>query len=326
MAGGEADAVVLTGYFGDYATANPAQSARGCEVAALLAGAAHASGRSLVVHTMARDTPALAVLRERGIPVYERIEQTATALTSAARLTGTPPHPHPPPTAPTAPYRIRHGSYETVRELLASHGLTFPAAEFVPDAEQAVEAAHRVGVGYPLVLKAMSLAHKTEAGGVALSLADEEALRAAFGRMRAATGAGRYVVEAMATPPYAHELIVGVHRAPSFGPVALVGTGGVTAEFLADTALALAPLTHARARALLLEPRHAPLLTGWRGAPPVHLDAAAAAVCAVARAAAAHPELGDLEVNPLLVHPGGALALDAHGVLRDPNSSYPAGN
>lgn len=65
----------------------------------------------------------------------------------------------------------------------------------------------------------------------------------------------------------------------------------------------------------LLSLRHAPLLTGWRGAPPVHLDAAAA-LCALARAGAEHPELAELEVNPLLVHPGGAIALDAHGVLR----------
>ncbi|MGI5459742.1 acetate--CoA ligase family protein [Streptomyces sp. CA-249302] len=331
LAGGQVDAVVLTGYFGDYATANPAQTARECEVAGRLADTALASGRRLVVHTMARDTPALAVLRERRIPVYERIEQAATALTGAARLaalTGaarlaaTPPHT--PPPATTAPYRLRDGGYETVRELLASYGLAFPAAEFVTDADQAAEAAHRVG--HPLALKAMGLAHKTEAGGVALHLADGAALRAAFRRMRVATGAERYAVEAMATPPYAHELIVGVRRDPAFGPVALVGIGGVTAELLADTALALAPLTHARARALLLELRHAPLLTGWRGAPPVHLDAAAAALCAVARAAAEHPELAELEVNPLLVHPGGALALDAHAVLRDPNASYPAGN
>ncbi|MFG2791723.1 acetate--CoA ligase family protein [Streptomyces sp. NPDC048419] len=322
LAGDEAEAGVMTGYFGDYAGANPAQTARECEVAGLLADAADATGGRLVVHTTARDTPALAVLRGRGIPVYERIEQAATALTATARLATAVPHS--PPAAPTAPYRIHDGGYESVRDLLASYGLTFPAAEFVTGAEEAVEAAHRVG--HPVALKAMGLAHKTEAGGVALHLADDEAVRAAFSRMRAATGAERYAVEAMATPPYAHELIVGVRRDPAFGPVALVGIGGFTAELLADTAVALAPLTQARARALLLELRHARLLTGWRGAPAVHLDAAAAAVCAVARAAAEHAELADLEVNPLLVHPGGALALDAHAVLRDPEAPYPAGN
>ncbi|MFE7168473.1 acetate--CoA ligase family protein, partial [Streptomyces sp. NPDC057616] len=247
--------------------------------------------------------------------------QAAAALTTTARLATAVPHP---PPAPAAPYRIEDGGYESVRELLASYGLTFPAAEFVTGAGEAVDAAHRVG--HPVALKAMGPAHKTEAGGVALHLADDEALCAAFHRMRAATGAGRYAVEAMAAPPYAHELVVGVRRDPAFGPVALVGIGGVTAELLADTAVALAPLTHARARALLLELRHARLLTGWRGAPAVHLDAAAAAVCAVARAAAEHPELAELEVNPLLVHPGGALALDAHAVLRDLEAPYPAGN
>ncbi|MFE7168472.1 CoA-binding protein, partial [Streptomyces sp. NPDC057616] len=85
LASGEADAVVLTGYFGDYAAANPAQATRECEVAGLLADAADTTGRRLVVHTMARGTPALAVLRGRRIPVHERIEQAAgLGFTSAA--------------------------------------------------------------------------------------------------------------------------------------------------------------------------------------------------------------------------------------------------
>lgn len=310
---GDADTVVLTGYFGDYATANPAQAGRECEIAHALADAADAAGRALVVHTMARDTPALAVLRERGVPVHERVEQAATALAGAVRLAAATPRLPQERTAPPAAYEVEDGGYERVRELLASYGVAFPTAEFVTDADAAVEAAYRTG--YPLVLKAMGLAHKTEAGGVALYIADEAALRTAFARMREATGAVRYAVEAMATPPYARELIVGVRKDAAFGPVVMVGAGGVTAELHADTALALAPLTPARARALLLELRHAPLLTGWRGAPAVHLEAAAAAVCAVAQAATDHPELTDLEVNPLLVHPGGAIALDAHAVV-----------
>ncbi|MET9531057.1 acetate--CoA ligase family protein [Streptomyces sp. NPDC006649] len=322
---GETEATVLTGYFGDYATANPAQAAHECEVARELARAARESGRTLVVHTMARDTPALAVLRQHGVPVYERIEQVATALAATDRLrrTGPPVPPSAPPSTPpsirpsapsaAAPHRLPDGDYRTVRALLCSYGMVFPAAEFVSTEDAAADAAHRTG--YPLVLKAMGLAHKTEAGGVALGLCDEAALRRAFRRMRKATGSDCYAVEAMARPPYAVELIAGVRRDPAFGPVAMVGIGGVTAELLADTALALAPLTPGRARDLLLTLRHAPLLTGWRGAPAAHLDAAAGALCALARAAVEHPELSELEVNPLLVHPGGAVALDAHGVL-----------
>ncbi|WP_258052843.1 acetate--CoA ligase family protein [Streptomyces sp. Ru73] len=308
---GEADAVVLTGYFGDYATDNPAQAAHETEMARELAVAATASGRALLVHTMARDTPALTVLRQHGVPVYERIEQAAGALAHAARLHTAVLRP-PPPLPRSAAHRVPDGGYETTRDLLSSYGIGFPAAEFVRTADEAAAAAHRVG--FPLALKAMGLAHKTEAGGVALGLADEAALRTAFARMTAATGAARYAVEAMATPPYAVELIAGVRRDPAFGPVLMTGIGGVRAELLADTALALAPLTPDHARALLLSLRHAPLLTGWRGAPAVDLTAAATALCALSHCAAEHPELTDLEINPLLTHPGGAIALDAAAV------------
>ncbi|MGV9886887.1 acetate--CoA ligase family protein [Streptomyces sp. NPDC003395] len=131
----------------------------------------------------------------------------------------------------------------------------------------------------------------------------------------AGAGPGCQAVEAMASPAHAVELIAGVRHDPAFGPVLMAGIGGVRAELLDDVVLALAPLTPDHARALLRSLRHAPLLTGWRGAPAVDLDAAARALCTLARAAVDHPELAELEVNPLLVHPGGALALDAHAVL-----------
>ncbi|MEY9938444.1 acetate--CoA ligase family protein [Streptacidiphilus sp. MAP5-3] len=309
---GETDAVLLTGYFGDYASANPQQQDHECAVARRMAEAVRASGRPLVVHTMARDTPALTVLRAHGVPVHERIEQACATLAHALRWTRLKPG-----SVPELPARagdvLTDGGYESTRALLRGYGLAFPEAAFVATADEAVEAARRIGG--PVALKAMGLAHKTEAGGVALDLRDEDALRSAFARMRAATGADRYAVEAMARVPHAVELIAGVRRDAAFGPVAMVGIGGTTAELLGDTALALAPLTRDAARELLLSLRHAPLLTGWRGAPPVDLDAAAEAVTALVQAAVDHPELGELEVNPLLVHPGGAVALDAHAVL-----------
>lgn len=315
--GGDVDAVVLTGYFGDYATADPAQTDRECETAGELADAADSSGRTLIVHTMARDTAAIDALRRRGIPVYERIEQAARALAGTATLRAVRPQPprHGPTARARAPARmpLSDGGYETVRKLIASYGLATPAAEFVASGEEAVEAAHRVG--YPLVLKAMGLPHRTDAGGVALGIEGERALLTAFARMRGATGATRYAVEAMATPRHSVELIAGVRRDPAFGSVAMVGIGGVAAELLADTVLATAPLTPERAREMLLSLRNAPLLTGWRGAPPVRLDIAACALCSLARAALEHPELSELEVNPLLVHPEGAIALDAHAVV-----------
>ncbi|MFF4764646.1 acetate--CoA ligase family protein [Streptomyces sp. NPDC001292] len=311
LASGDADTVLLTGYFGDYATANPAQEQRECEVARSLCAAVDEHRRPLVVHSMARDTAALAVLRAHGVPVYERIEQAAAALAGAARWRASsarsltdPGHPAVPP--------VSDGSYRTIRNLLLSQGLHFPDAVFVHTADEAARAAHRLG--FPLVLKAMGLAHKTEAGGVALGLRDEAELRHAFAAMARGTGSAVFAVEAMAAPAHAVELIAGVRRDPVFGPVTMVGLGGVTAELHADTALALAPLTADRARQLLLSLHSAPLLAGWRGAPPVDLDAAAAALVLLADVALRHPELSEIEVNPLLAHPGGVIALDAHAV------------
>lgn len=312
----DVDSVVLTGYFGDYASAEPDRAARECEAAGQLADAAEESGRPLIVHTMARDTPALAVLRRRGVPVYERIEQAVRALAGVARLRTLRPRPPddlPPRTGVRRPVPLADGGYETVRKLITPYGLATPEAGFASSARELAEAAR--SIGYPVALKAMGLPHKADAGGVALGIEEEPALLAALAAMRVTTGAARYAVEAMATPRHAVELIAGVRRDPAFGPVAMVGIGGAAAELLADTVLATAPLTAERARGMLLSLRHAPLLTGWRGAPPVRLDDVAAALCALARAAVDHPELSELEVNPLLVHPGGALALDAHAVL-----------
>jgi acyl-CoA synthetase (NDP forming) len=117
------------------------------------------------------------------------------------------------------------------------------------------------------------------------------------------------------------ELLVGARWDARFGPVALVGLGGVFTEVLSDVAVALGPVDDATARELLLSLRAAPLLQGARGRREVDLDAAASAVAALSRVAAAHPEIAEVEVNPLLALPEGAVALDARVVLRAPNGS-----
>jgi acyl-CoA synthetase (NDP forming) len=101
----------------------------------------------------------------------------------------------------------------------------------------------------------------------------------------------------------------------------MVGLGGIHAEVLADTACALAPIGLDQARGLVLSLRGATLLTGARGRTPVDLDAVCVAVSAVSRVAAEHPELAELEINPLLAGPAGVLALDARVVLAQPSTS-----
>jgi acyl-CoA synthetase (NDP forming) len=110
---------------------------------------------------------------------------------------------------------------------------------------------------------------------------------------------------------------VGVKRDARFGPVLLVGAGGLFAEILADVAVALAPAKAETAEALLRSLRAAPLLDGARGRSPVDLPAAARAAAALSRLAAEHPEIAEVEINPLLVTREGVLGLDARIVLGD---------
>jgi acetyltransferase len=113
------------------------------------------------------------------------------------------------------------------------------------------------------------------------------------------------------------ELLLGMVRDPQFGPLVMVGFGGIYVEVLDDTAARLAPLDRAEARRMLDELRMAPALRGARGRPAVDLDALADTICRFAALAAAAPALADLEINPLLVGPAGARALDARGRLAE---------
>jgi acyl-CoA synthetase (NDP forming) len=116
------------------------------------------------------------------------------------------------------------------------------------------------------------------------------------------------------------ELIVGCRRDPRFGPLLLVGLGGIHAEVLGDTAVALAPVAANQAEELIRSLRGAPLLLGARGRPSLDVAAAARVAAALSRLAAEHAELAELEVNPLLVLPEGALGLDARVVYDTPAS------
>ena len=156
------------------------------------------------------------------------------------------------------------------------------------------------------MLKALGLLHKSDAGGVALGLADDAAVAAAAADMHARLAPEGYSVETLVDAAGGVELIVGARRDPRFGPLVLVGLGGVYAELLRDVRLALAPAGADELEALLLSLRGAGVLTGARGRPAVDVRAAAEAAAALSRVAAAHPEIAEIEINPLLVTPAGA--------------------
>lgn len=202
--------------------------------------------------------------------------------------------------------------------LVAAAGVPVVASHRAATPAEAVAAARAVGEPVALKLAADGLAHKTDVGGVRLGLAGEEAVSAAAGELLAlgrrleAEGTARprgLLVQPMAAAGL--ELIAGVRRDPQFGPLVVVGLGGVLAEVLDDVALRLAPISAADALAMLAGLRGAALLDGARGRPPVDRRAVADVLVALGRLAIARPDLAEIDLNPVLAGPAGAVAVDA---------------
>jgi acyl-CoA synthetase (NDP forming) len=199
--------------------------------------------------------------------------------------------------------------------LLAACGLPVASTQAVASANEAAAAAE--SLGYPVALKARSgdLVHKSDIGGVVIGLADESAVRVAYDEMAARLGKqmGGAVVQPMAQAGV--EAIVGLTVDPVFGPVVMVGLGGVMTDVLGDRAFAVPPLDPGAGEAMVRSLRAAPLLDGFRGAPPVDRPALVAIVERVARIAAELPELVELDLNPVIVTADGAVIVDCKARL-----------
>jgi hypothetical protein len=202
------------------------------------------------------------------------------------------------------------------RALLAGLGVPVVPGELACSAAEAVAAAERLG--YPVALKICSaaIAHKSDVGGVALSLRNSAEVRAAYrrvhaaGRAAAADGVDGVLVTAMRDGGV--ELLAGVHVDPTFGPVLAVGLGGIWVEVLRDVSLRVLPADRAEARRMLGELRGSALLAGARGQAPADLDALARVIALIGDAACSlGGALRSLEVNPLWVDGDQVEALDA---------------
>lgn len=250
--------------------------------------------------------PALATDRTP-VGLDEVTNGTATAMPQ-----GEAPTPTPTPTRHVLPER------ESL-ELLRTAGLAVVEARVAADAEGAIAAAAALGPG-PVVLKldAVGLAHKSDVGAVRLGLVGSEAVRAAAAELLELGRSGDLDVRGLLVEPMARsglELIVGATRDPLFGPAVMVGLGGVFTEVLDDVAIRLAPLDRAEALAMLDELRGRPLLDGARGRPAVDREAVADLVVALAQLAWQRPDIVEVDLNPVIAGPDGALAVDALVVL-----------
>ena len=204
------------------------------------------------------------------------------------------------------------------KEILAAYGIPVATTRMAADVEEALAVA--LDIGYPVALKIHSpdIAHKSDVGGVALDLDSPDILRTACAamerrvrRMRPDALIDGFTVQQMARRPQSHELIVGVTTDAAFGPVILVGQGGISVEVTADHAIGLPPLNMVLARDMLARTRVSKLLAGYRSQPPANVNAICYALIQVAELVADIGELAELDINPLLVDANGVIALDA---------------
>ena len=200
-----------------------------------------------------------------------------------------------------------------VEELLDCYGIARPPQRFAADVETAAQAAAELGGTLALKALAPGLLHKSDAGAVATGLQPEEVRAAAVRIEKAVRNAGHepsgFQVQAMA--PRGVELIIGVVQDRAFGPLIACGAGGTSAELLGDVAAQLTPLSHLDAAEMLRSLRMFPLLEGYRGAQHCDVGALEELLLRVSALVEAHPEIAEMDLNPVVALGDGALAVDA---------------
>jgi acyl-CoA synthetase (NDP forming) len=251
-------------------------------------------------------------IRRAGVPV---LHGTETGLRSVAHLferrdRGRRAAPTLALAAPIAEWRTRLAAGEVLGEsdalaLLAAIGVTVIPTLTVSGIDEAVAAA--VTSGFPVAMKTTAVHHKSDVGGVRLHLGDSSEVRDAANEL---LGLGdRLVVQPMG--PDGVEVAVGGVVDPQFGPVVIVASGGTLVEVRGDRVLATAPVDVTEARRMIERLSLAPILSGHRGSVPLDIGGLAEVVSLVSVLVAELSEvISSLDVNPVIVHPHGAIAVD----------------
>jgi acetyl coenzyme A synthetase (ADP forming)-like protein len=201
------------------------------------------------------------------------------------------------------------------RELLEAYGVPLVPERVADSVEDAAEAARELGL--PAVVKSAEAgAHKTETGGVALNLADEDAVREAAERI-----GPPMIVQPMVKG--GTEFLAGIVQDPTFGPLVAFGPGGVLAELIGEAGFRIAPLTDVDADELLAQEKTGLLVAGYRGAPPADTAALTDLLHRLSRLGEDLPEVAELDLNPVLAGPEGCVAVDARARVRRPERAAP---
>jgi acetyl coenzyme A synthetase (ADP forming)-like protein len=288
----------------------------------------------------AEEPPAELAGDELRIPTFAFPEDAARAMSHAvryarwrARPTGRIPHPEGcrPLDATAIVARALAGGAgwmgpADVAALLDCYRLPLIPARIVEDADAVLAAAAELGE--PVALKAVApgLLHKSDAGGVLLGLRGPRALRAGVRKIQTSVSAAGHDLRGLIVQPMAPsglELLMGVVHDESFGPVLACGAGGTSAELLRDVAVRITPLSDLDAREMLRALRTFPLLAGYRGAPACDIAAVEDILHRLSALVEAHPEVAELDFNPVIARPFGAVILDARVRLSAPPPRRP---
>lgn len=283
-----------------------------CEaIARRIAETARGAGKPIIAVVMTNENWAGTVetIKGAGIPVYDFPETGARVLAAMVRYNELRGRIAEPP-AVVAGDKLRareiltrapegYVSQMAAYEILAAYKV--PAAQTAP----MLSAKAPAGVKYPAVLKVdrEDVVHKSDAGGVALNIADESALQQAFARMSHRFPDARFIVQEQC--PQGTEVIIGLKREKEVGPVLMFGMGGVQVEALRDVVFRMAPLSETEAARMVRDIRSLPLLAGGRGIPPADLAAIEALLVTVSQMAVDLPEIAEMDLNPVMVYPQG---------------------
>ncbi|MBI2765672.1 MAG: acetate--CoA ligase family protein [Chloroflexi bacterium] len=208
------------------------------------------------------------------------------------------------------------------KDVLRDAGVPVTATTLATSREAAQAQAE--AAGYPVVLKVVSpdIAHKSDAGGVKLNLNSRDEVAAAYDAIlancsAAVPGAKIAGVAVQHMAPQGTEVIVGMTTDPQFGPVMMFGLGGIMVEVLKDVSFRLVPLEDRDAAQMIDEIKGRPILSGVRGQPASDVGALKSAILKVAKFVEAHPEVRELDLNPVFAYPDGAIAVDARIVVSE---------
>ena len=332
------DILMVVGMYGGFAARfNPALLDNEIDTSQRLARLAGEYGKPLLVQSVyaALRTRPIETLKQAGIPVFVWPEPAVRCVCEligyarARRRNATAPL-----VLPDGPIaegleilgtirsegRIAFYEHEA-KALLAVYGARVPGEFLAHSEDDLAGAAERLGDG-PVAMKIVSrdILHKSDAGGVRLNVAGEAAMRAAFAEIMANTRAHDadadlhgVLVAPMAQPGV--EIIIGVVHDPMFGPVMMFGLGGIFVEVLKDVSFRALPMSRADAHEMVCEIRAAGILDGVRGALPVNRDALVDLMMTVAHLALAHPEIAEIDLNPVILRADGYDIADARMIL-----------